>query len=567
MTCTSPVGADRSPLPPASSGHSAPIVAFDGWRHPRRSLFCATLLWIATAHAAHGQAIFVEADGSTNGSHFGAAVIRVGDFDGDQQDDLLVGSPTAGGLAGEVSVVSSATGAVLLTQAGAQPLAMFGSALLRLTDLNADQVPEIAIGAPEAGGANPAGAIRIHDGATLTQISSIPGPSPQARLGHALVQLDDQTGDGVPEFAAGAPGADNGAVNETGAVFVFNGVTGALVRTFTGQMSFDAYGTSISPIGDLSGDGLMELVIGASGADVPGASGAGLIQVVNPVNGLVVRTILGAAINGALGTSCAGLLDVDGDAVPDIAGGAPGEQSFAGSVQVFSGANGAVLNTLFGQSPADRLGLTLASLGDIDRDGRGDYAAGSDVFTVGGAANSGQVIVYSGATHGLLYLFEGESALDSLGGEVRLLGDLDGDGRDEFAVGSPRSDLAGTDAGRIEVRSGLTGALTINSTGMFGSPYSVTLQATPGSEAFLLVDNGPGSVPSAFGEICLALSPVLFVTKIPPLNPIGFSTFSGTLPGPIVPPGTTFFIQAFVEDPNSFSGWRTSECASLTLIP
>lgn len=520
---------------------------------------------------AHAQATVLNAQGNPN-SQFGAAIARVRDYDGDGQDDLLVGAPATNNSTGAVSIVSSATGASLLSATGAAVLARFGAAVLVIADQNGDQIGEIAVGAPNFGTASPAGAIRILNGSNLSQISTVLGSTPQANLGEHLVQLDDQTGDGIPEYAASATGMDVGAVSDAGAVLVFDGMTNALLLTIPGAAPFDAFGQGLGTVQDQSGDGRRELVIGAPGFDPPGVPGAGLVQVVDPLSGFVVRSFPGAAINASLGTQCDGVRDVNGDGVSDIIAGAPSESPagvpFGGSCRVFSGATGVTLVTVSGQNPSDRLGVTVAGVGDLDRDGFGDYACGSPFISVFGIANAGQVTVFSGKTHALLYRFSGIDASSARGGLVVLLGDLDGNGRDEFVIGSPLFDGPAIDAGQLELKSALTGSITIDSTGKFGTPWQVTVQATPSSLAFMMIDFTPGLIPSAFGDICLALGSGLFLTKIPTLSPLGLSTFGGLLPGPgLVPPNTTFHVQCMVADPNSFSGFRTSECDSLTLIP
>jgi len=93
-----------------------------------------------------------------------------------------------------------------------------------------------------------------------------------------------------------------------------------------------------------------------------------------------------------------------------------------------------------------QLGIKLSSAGDMDGDGREDYA----LVSVGSSSGFGRVSIYSGATRQLIYVFQGLSLNESLGRSIAPVGDLDGDGHDELLLGSPN-------AGRVTVVSGAAG--------------------------------------------------------------------------------------------------------------
>ncbi|MBI4881475.1 MAG: hypothetical protein HY812_17705 [Planctomycetes bacterium] len=521
------------------------------------------------------QDVLSTSQGQVAGDLFGTAIERFHDLNGDLLDDLAVGAASAspGGLtsAGEVAIVDSASGGRLLTIPGAVAYGRFGASVLRLPDLGGDGVPELAIGQPGKSGINPAGEVVILDGATLAPLGAVPGPGAGARLGEGLVLLDDVSGDLVPDFAASAPGHGFSTGSEIGAVLIIDPVTRSVLRTFAGAADFDSFGRGLGTIPDRSGDGRRDLVIGSPGFDPPGLIGAGRVQVFDAANGLQLLALPGLEQGDALGSACDGVLDLDADAVPDLVAGAPsarpGGVPLAGMGYVFSGATGQVLFTHPGAASGDALGRTVAGLGDLDGDGRGDYGCGSPLVNTAAGSGAGMLAVFSGTSHALLYRFEGKAANAGLGGALRFLGDLDADSRQDFAIGSPLFDaLSGADAGKADIHLGQVGGLSIESTGKYGSPFTLALQATPGSLAFLFVDLAPGSFSSPFGQFYLGFTPVITVAFFGTLDPGGWLTFSGALPAS-GPPNLTFYTQCLVENPFPPPAYWTSGCAELTLVP
>ncbi|MCI0330777.1 MAG: integrin alpha, partial [candidate division Zixibacteria bacterium] len=103
-----------------------------------------------------------------------------------------------------------------------------------------------------------------------------------------------------------------------------------------------------------------------------------------------------------------------------------------------------------GSATSDRLGWSVAGVGDVNGDGRADFIVGAALADPGGISNAGSAYLYSGASGALLYQKNGSGTNGQLGWSVAGAGDVNGDGRGDFIVGSPNTAF---------VYSGATGAL------------------------------------------------------------------------------------------------------------
>ena len=331
----------------------------------------------------------------TSNPGLGSAVAGVGDLDGDGHDDVAAGVP-AGRLA---HVLSGANGSVLLTLTGTGG-APFGYAVAGPGDLNGDGVPEILVG----GVAGMLGAVTAYSGANGSVLLTVTGTTPGDGFGTAAAGTGDVDGDGTPDFAVGAPRATPPPIffPKAGEAFVFSGATGLPVHSFQGTAALDLFGTSLAGVGDVTGDGIPDVAVGAPQNDATGpwASGPGYVRVHSGADGSLVHFWSGSLIGDAFGQTVAGGSDVDGDGVPDLVIGVPqfvdNGLSFLGPgyARVFSGANGSMLATSQGSANNEGYGRAVAGLGDADGDGFGDWAVGSPSACACGA-NWGLVEVRS----------------------------------------------------------------------------------------------------------------------------------------------------------------------------
>jgi hypothetical protein len=98
----------------------------------------------------------------------------------------------------------------------------------------------------------------------LLTLQGPPGPG-GGEFGKALATLGDVNGDGVPDLAVGAPEQQVAGLPDLGQVFVFSGANGQRLHTLeapTPQTSA-RFGTALARVGDVNGDGVRDLAIGA----------------------------------------------------------------------------------------------------------------------------------------------------------------------------------------------------------------------------------------------------------------------------------------------------------------
>lgn len=192
------------------------------------------------------------------------------------------------------------------------------------------------------------------------------------------------------------------------------------------------FGNAVAVVDDPDGDGGRMVLAAAVVAEDP--TQRGRVFVLDERTLAVRRQLVGASERHIFGYALATIADVDGDGRGEVVVGAPAGTKDAGSgqVELWSPARGERLAIVSGDGPA--FGVAVARLGDVDGDGVGDFAVG-EAPILRNAAAQGRVVVVSGRTRERLRVLVNDVPGVWFGAALAAVGDVDGDGRGDLAVG------------------------------------------------------------------------------------------------------------------------------------
>ncbi len=473
----------------------------------------------------------------------GTSVVGTGDFDLDGVPDFAVGVPGFDGATneqGRVELVSGRTG-VITNIDFSFAASEFGTAMASLPDVNGDGRRDLLVGAPEFGSS--AGGFRVLALPSGTVLASwLPSASAED-VGAAVSALGDIDNDGDQEFIIAAPAANT----LRGRVEIWS-MNGGIIRTHTGVNTGDRFGASVHGGHDVSGDGVPDYAIGAPTSDFNGSS-AGRVYVYSGATGNLLFSRDGDAAGDNLGHSVAivpSTTSRSGTAHTVV--GAPYGNTGGtdvGYVRIFAGSQSigsySTIDTFSGTTAGERFGWSVGTAGDIDDDGRTEIFVGATMegANSSGVIGAGRVQVISPSLDEVFHIedraiFLGPNESGSeFGHSVALIGDVDGDTHLDYVVGQPDYDGACNSIGRyrtFEVRiPPATGRVLISEV-YAGTPVSVEL-----------TNYGTGSMATTgwrvvYSDATIAYSSTALDTSIPAGHRIIVKEPGGTISE--APPGT-----------------------------
>ncbi|MCM2506087.1 integrin alpha, partial [Aureimonas altamirensis] len=376
-------------------------------------------------------------------------------------------------------------------------------------DFNGDGLSDILISAPynDFVGSDAGRAYLVYGQTGKTPINlsavavgnggfEINGASAGDVAGMSVSAAGDVNGDGLADIVVGSSGSNS----STGRAYVIFGNTvgaGYMLSTIAagsggfvinGEATGGNLGFSVAGAGDVNGDGLADIVVGAYNYN----SGTGRAYVVygkTSTTAVAASAVAGGtggfAVQGettsvSFGVAVSGAGDVNGDGLADVVIGSNGYASTTGRAYIVFGRTGTTLLTanalgtggfsVTGETTATNFGYDVAYGGDINGDGLADLLVGAYAY----GSSTGRAYVVFGRTSGNLdinvagsslgtsgFAIVAECAQDYVGFNVAYAGDVNGDGLADMLVSARYNDTAAGNAGRAYLVYGRTGSNSV----------------------------------------------------------------------------------------------------------
>jgi VCBS repeat-containing protein len=523
----------------------------------------------------------------------GGSVSSAGDINGDGFDDVIIGArfgDPGGGLNGGESYVvfgqaggfsaslnlSSLNGTNGFVINGIDQVDTSGVSVSAAGDINGDGIADVIIGADQAdtngllsgetyvvfgqtGGFGASLNLSTLDGTNGFVLNGIDAGD---NSGRSVSSAGDVNDDGFDDLIIGAESGDPNGISNAGESYVVFGKATSFGASFelstldgtngfviNGVAASDQSGNSVSSAGDINGDGIADLIIGAEFAD-PNGSTSGSSYVIfgreagfnaslelSALNGTDGFVINGISASDSSGVSVSSAGDINGDGFDDLIIGADGADpnglssgqsyvvfgraaSFGASFELSSldGTNGFTIN---GISLNDSSGESVSSAGDVNGDGFDDLIISGRLGDTN-ATQAGESYVVFGKSGGFSatlelsalsgtdgFVINGIDFGDEAGGSVSAAGDVNGDGFDDLIVGAERGDPSAVDAGESYIIFGAAFGASSAPITATGTAAANTLIGGLGND--LLIGNGGADViRGGAGDDVIAISDDFF---------------------------------------------------------